>query len=185
MTDIDAKQAALALSEIDLMVHRVRQSRVYDIASLMLIMWGMLVFSANIAAYFWPREAGYIWIAANAAGVAGSLAIGAFVSRRMSVPSFDPRTAAAFALFFGFGILWSVGLVHFTPRQLSVFWPTYFMMVYTIAGLWIGPAFVAIGLGISALTIIGYFFAGDLFELWMAAANGGGLILGGIWMRRS
>jgi hypothetical protein len=66
-----------------------------------------------------------------------------------------------------------------------VFWPTYFMMVYTIAGLWVGWAFVAIGLGITALTLIGYFFVGGWFDLWMAVINGGGLVLGGLWMRRS
>ena len=45
--------------------------------------------------------------------------------------------------------------------------------------------FVAIGLCISALTLIGYFFVGDAFDLWMAFVNGGGLVLGGHWMRRS
>jgi hypothetical protein len=182
---IDSKQAIEALNEIDAIVRRVRQSTIYDVASLMLIMWGALVFTGNIASYLRPREAGYIWIAVNAVGVAGSLAVGAFMSRRMSVHGFDLRMVAAFALFFAFGILWSIGLGHFTPRQLGVFWPTYFMMVYTIAGLWVGWAFVAIGLGITALTLIGYFFAGAWFELWMAVVNGGGLMLGGFWMRRS
>jgi len=130
-------------------------------------------------------KAGYIWIAVNAVGVAGSFAVSALTSRRMSVPRFDFRMVAAFVLFFAFGILWSIGLGHFTPRQLSVFWPTYFMMIYAIVGLWVGPAFVAIGLGITALAMIGYFFAGDAFEPWMALVNGGGLILGGLWMRRS
>jgi hypothetical protein len=185
VTGIDSKQAAAALSDIDTIVHRVRRSRIYDIASLMLIMWGALVFAGNVASYLWPPKAGYIWIAVNAVGVAGSFAVSAFTSRRMRAPSFDSKMAAAFALFFAFGILWSIGLAHFTPRQLSVFWPTYCMMVYTIAGLWIGPAFVAIGLGITVLTMIGYFFAGDLFDLWMACVNGGGLMLGGLWMRRS
>jgi hypothetical protein len=185
MTGIDPKEAASALSDIASIVHRVRQSTIYNLASLMLIMWGALVFAGNIASYLWPREACYIWIAVNAAGFAGSLAIGAVESRRTSVRRFDLRMVAAFVLFFVFGILWSIALGHFTPRQLGVFWPTYFMMVYTIVGLWVGPAFVAIGLSITALTLIGYFFSGDSFDLWMAVVNGGGLILGGLWMRRS
>ena len=53
-----------------------------------------------------------------------------------------------------------------------------------LAGLWFGYAFVAIGLGISALTLIGFFYIGEAFPLWMAFVNGGGLILGGLWMRR-
>jgi hypothetical protein len=182
---IDSKQAIEALSEIDAMVRRVRQSRIYDIASLNLIMWGALVLAGNIASHLWPPQAGYLWIAVNAAGVAGSLAIGAFKSRRMSMARSNLRVLAASVLFFGFGILWSIVLGHFSPRQLSVFWPTYFSMIYTTVGLWFGWAFVAIGLSITALTLLGYFFAGDWFELWMAVVNGGGLVLGGLWMRRS
>jgi hypothetical protein len=182
---IESHEAAAALNEIDAIVRRVRQSRIYDVASLMAIMWGALVFSGNVASHFWPRNAGYIWIAVNAVGIAGSLVVGALDSRRMSAGSFDLRMVASFVLFFAFGILWSIGLGHFTPRQLSVFWPTYFMMIYTIVGLWAGWAFVAIGVGITALTLIGYFFSGNWFELWMAVVNGGGLILGGLWMRRN
>jgi hypothetical protein len=163
----------------------VRQSTIYDLASLTLIMWGVLVLSGNIASFLWPREGGYIWIAVNVVGLAGSLVIGLFESRRTSVQSFDLRMVAAFLLFFAFGMLWSIGLAHLTPRQLGVFWPTYFMMVYTVVGLWVGSAFVAIGLGITALTLIGYFFVDGWFDLWMAAVNGGGLVLGGLWMRRS
>src|SRR6202022_1156976 len=185
MTSIDAKEAASALSDIASIAPRVRQSTTYHMASLMLILWGVLVFAGNIVNYLWPRHGAYVWIAVNVLGFAGSCAIGAFESRRTKLLSFAPRSIAAFGLFFAFGILWSVGLGHFGPRQLGVFWPTYFMMIYTIVGLWVGAAFVAIGLGITVLTMIGYFFSGEVFDLWMAVVNGGGLILGGLWMRRS
>jgi hypothetical protein len=185
MTSIDAKEAASALSDIASIAHRVRQSTTYNLASLMLILWGVLVFAGNVATYLWPQQGGYIWIVANALGFLGSCAIGAFEGRRTKLRNFDLRAVAAFLLFFAFGILWSIGLGHFTPRQLGVFWPTYFMMVYTVVGLWVGSAFVAIGLGITTLTLIGYFFSGDAFDLWMAVVNGGGLVLGGLWMRRN
>ena len=185
MTGIDPKEAASALSDIEQIVHRVRQSTIYNFASLMLILWGVLIFAGNIATELWPRQGGYIWIAVNVLGCAGSFAVGAFESRRMRLHRFDLRMVAAFALFFAFGILWSIALGHFTARQLGAFWPTYFMMLYTVVGLWAGPAFVAIGLGVTALTVIGYFFSGEAFNLWMAFANGGGLMLGGLWMRRS
>ena len=90
----------------------------------------------------------------------------------------------AFLLFFAFGLATCM-LAHFGPRELGVFWAIYFMLFYTIAGLWAGYAFVAIGLSIIALTLIGYFFIGPAFDLWMAFVNGGGLVLGGLWMRRS
>ena len=91
----------------------------------------------------------------------------------------------AFLLYFGFGFFFSSVLGQFTPRQLGTFWPLYAMMTYTIAGLWFGYAFVALGLAISALTLVGYFFIGNWLEPWMAVVNGGGLIAGGLWMRRS
>ena len=43
---IDSHEASEALADIDDMVRRVRQSRIYDLASQMMIMWGVLVSSA-------------------------------------------------------------------------------------------------------------------------------------------
>lgn len=181
---IDSKQATEALTDIDEIVRRVRQSRIYDLASLIMIMWGVLTFGGYFVSWLSPRSAGVGWIAVYVLGIAGSFALSRFGETRTGVRTFDVRMFAAFVLFVAFGAFCSV-LGHFTPRQLGTFWPIYFMLVYTIAGLWFGYAFVAIGLGITALTLIGYFFVGDAFDLWMAFVNGGGLILGGLWMRRS
>jgi hypothetical protein len=185
MTSIDPREAASALSDIDSIVRRVRQSRIYNIASLILIMWGALVFAGNIAAYLSPRTAGYGWLAVYVAGIAGSFAISTFTYPRTGVRIFDMRMLLAFLLFIAFGIFSSVWLGHFTPRQMSTFWTVYFMLVYTVAGLWVGAAFAAIGLSIIALTLVGFFYIGAAFDLWMALVNGGGLMLGGLWMRRS
>lgn len=184
MTNIDSREAAAALSDIDSIVHRVRQSRIYNLSSLIMIWWGALVFTGNVATFLWPRQAGYVWVVVNVAGVGGSFAISAFYPRN-NVPGYDFRVLMAFILFFAFGYFCTEMLGHFTPRQQGTFWPIYFMLVYTVAGLWIGRAFVAIGLGITALTLIAYFFSGGWFPLWMAFINGGGLFLGGLWMRRS
>jgi hypothetical protein len=185
MTVIDPKEAASALSDIDAIVRRVRQSRIYHLASLMLIMWGVLVFAGNITSFMLPHSGGYVWLAVDVLGIAGSFAISALGYPRTGIRTFDFRALLAFLLFVAFGIFSSVWLGHFTPRQLGAFWAIYFMMVYSIVGLWVGQAFVAIGLSIIALTLIGYFFVGGWFEPWMAVVNGGGLVLGGLWMRRS
>lgn len=182
---IDSQQASEALAEINEMTRRVRQSRIYNLASLMLIMWGALVFTGYLGSFLLPRYAGYLWAALNLAGVAGSFAISAFGYSSSGIRTFDVRMLIAFLLFFAFGFLCTSVLGDFTPRQMGAFWPIYFMLLYIIAGLWIGQAFVVIGLGISALALVGYFLIGDWFDLWMAFVDGGGLILGGLWMRRS
>jgi FtsH-binding integral membrane protein len=181
---IDRKQAAEALDDIDAIVRRVRQSRIYNLASLMLIMWGVLVFAGYVLNFLSPRNGVMIWIALDVAGIAGSFAISRYDYAREGIRTFDLRMLAAFLLFIAFGMFCS-WLGHFTPRQLNAFWPIYFMLIYVIAGLWFGRAFVVIGLSITALTLAGYSLAGEWFELWMAFVDGGGLLLGGLWMRRS
>jgi hypothetical protein len=185
MTSIDSKEAASALSDIAEIARRVRQSRIYQLSSLLMVMWGILVFVGNIGSFLWPRSAGLFWLAVYVVGIAGSFAISAAGYSRTGVRSFDGRMLIAFLLFIAFGVF-CCWLGHFaTPRQIGTFWAIYFMLFYTIAGLWVGHAYVAIGLAITALTLVGYFFVGDWFEPWMAVVNGGGLILGGLWMRRS
>jgi hypothetical protein len=183
MTSIDPKEAASALSDIDFIASRVRQSAIYQTSSRLTILWGLLVFVGNIASFFWPRSAGHIWLAVYAAGIAGSVGVSATGYSRTGVRGVDIRMLLAYLLFIAFG-MFACGLGHFTPRQLGTFWAIYFMLVYTIVGLWVGHAFVAIGVGITALTLVGYFFVHDWFEPWMAVVNGCGLILGGLWMRR-
>jgi hypothetical protein len=181
---IDSNEARAALDDIKDMVARVRQSRIYDRASLIAIACGVLVAAGNVANFVAPRYGGGIWITVNVLNVV-TVAVISIVDRpKTGVRSFDFRVLAAFLLFFGFGLLCTQVLGHFGGRQQGTFWPIYFMLFYCLAGLWFGRAFLVIGLSITALTLIGYFFiAGATFLLWMAAVNGGGLILSGLWMR--
>jgi hypothetical protein len=185
MSSIDPQEAASALSDIDSIARRVRHSTMYRLSSLLTIYWGALVFAANIASFLVPRSAGLIWLGIYAVGIAGSFAISAAGYSRNRVRTVDVRTLLAYLLLIAFG-MFCCWLGHFTaPRQIGTFWAIYFMLVYTIGGLWLGYAFVAIGVSITALTLVGYFFVGEWFEPWMAVVNGGGLVLGGLWMRRS
>jgi len=182
---IESRDAAAALTEIEQIVRRVRQSTIYRLSGLLIVMWGVLVFAGNLATWLSPRTAGYVWLAVYIVGLAGSFAVSAFDRARTGIRSFDVRMLVALLLFLAFGFFCVAVLGHFTPRQQGAFWPIYFMLFYSIAGLWFGYVFIAIGVAITALTLIGYFFIGEAFPLWMAFVNGGGFILGGLWMRRS
>jgi len=180
---IDSRQASDALADIDDIVQRVRQSQIYELAGLAAIWWGVLIFAGNVATWLWPGYGGYIWIAADLAGLIGMFAID-FHRSRAGGNTFGARFFIAFVLIYAFGVFCVEILGHFTPREQGAFWSIYFMLFYMIAGLWFGRTLVAIGLGISAFTLIGFFYIGEAFPLWMAFVNGGGLILGGLWMRR-
>ncbi len=180
---MDAERAGAILAEVDSIVAKVRQSRLYRLAGALLVLWGAIVIAADLIGFVWPRWSVWTWAAANALGAAASflmLRAGADAPRRMPW-----RFLAAFVVFVAFGLLWSVGFGRFGPRELDAFWPTLFLFGYALAGLWFGAAFAALGLGLSALVLAGYLWSGAWFDLWLAAVNGGGFILCGLWMRRA
>jgi len=182
---IDSREASEALADIDDVVRRLRQSRIYDLASQLMVMWGALVFAGYLFAWFMPRYAGIGWISVYVVGIAGWAWLSIVNQLRAGVRTFGLKAFLALVMFFAFGFFCCNVLGQFGPRQMGTFWPIYFMLIYGIAGLWFGYAFIAIGLAVTALTLVGYFFVGSAFALWMAFVNGGGLVLGGLWMRRS
>jgi hypothetical protein len=184
MQMIDRKEAAAALSDIEDIAQRVRQSRIYEVSSWIMMLWGVLTFGGYLAQYRWPHYAGLTWIGIDLVGVAGSFAI-AFLQQPLGLAQKARgwRVGVAVVMLVAFGVFWSIN-GHFNGRQMSAFWPTYYMLGYAIAGLWLGSAFLVIGLSITALTLIGYFLVGSWFDIWMAFVNGGGLLLAGAWMRR-
>jgi hypothetical protein len=181
---IDSREAQAALADIKEMVERVRQSRIYELASQFMVVAGLFVFAGNLLTYFVPRYALYIWPAVNVMTVVVSAFVSTFDSRRTGVRTFDVRMLVMFILFYGFGLLCSTVLGHYGPREMGTFWPIYFMLFYCIAGLWFGYGFIAVGASIAVLTLIGYFFiTGPLWLIWMAIVNGAGLVVSGLWMR--
>jgi hypothetical protein len=181
---IDSRQATDALADIDDTVRRVRQSQIYQLTSLIMLMWGVLVFAGNVSGWLWPGYGLYVWIGVYAFATAGLVAISAYNYSRARIRTFDRRYLLTFLFIIAFGIFCCV-FGHFTPRQQTTFWPVYVMLFYMLAGVWFGTAFIVIGASIIALTLIGYvYIPGMPFLLWMAVVNGGGLFLGGLWMRR-
>ncbi|MCA1525925.1 hypothetical protein [Bradyrhizobium yuanmingense] len=182
---IDSKQASEALTNIEDTVRRVRQSRIYEVSSLALLIWGVLAFVGNISGWLWPGYGLYIWFAVYGVSAVGLIALGAYHRAKSRIRVFDGRYFLTFLLIAAFGIFVCY-FGQFTPRQQTAFWPIYIMLFYMMAGVWFGYAFLVIGATIVALTLIGYFYIpGPSLLLWMAAVNGGGLTLGGLWMRRS
>jgi hypothetical protein len=84
-----------------------------------------------------------------------------------------------------FGAVVTIELSPLTSRQQQVFWQTLVMFSYVLAGFWVGRFFLYLGLVVIVLILIGYYLSGPWFTLWLAVVFGGGLIAGGLWLRRS
>ncbi len=57
-------------------------------------------------------------------------------------------------------------------------------LIYIVIGLSVGWRLLAVGAALMLIVIAGSAWAPDQHFLWMAAAGGGGLILGGMWLRK-
>jgi hypothetical protein len=180
---IRSDQAAAMLADVDSVVGKVKQSRIYRSAALIIMLWGAVNLVRDALIAMAPAWIGPRWFLIDAIGVIGTLAILHWVvepGARLPL-----RTLAAFCLFYAFGWVWANFLGQFGPREQMAFWPTLFLFGYALAGLWFGAAFSAIGLGLTALVLAGYVWAGTAFPLWLALVTGGGFILCGLWMRRA
>src|ERR1700677_2460035 len=158
---ITSREASAMLADIDAVVARVKQSRTYRIAGDIFILWGVLQFLRQTLFYLIPRTmaAGWFWV--DLVGVALTMWM---LRREVHVGAggrFPLRLAATFALFYGFG--WILGdlIGDMSGRQLAAFWPTVFQFGWSVAGLWFGAAFLAIGLISLALTLASFFWGGD------------------------
>ena len=72
---MDAEQAGAILAEVDSIVAKVRQSRVYRLTGALLVLWGAIVIAADLIGFVWPRWSVWTWAAANALGAAASFAM--------------------------------------------------------------------------------------------------------------
>jgi hypothetical protein len=174
-----------ALDEISRVESRTEQAAIYGASSAHLLMWGVVVATAYLVNQFWPAGAELTWPFAWATGSASSVLVslrwkqGASEKYRMARRVF---WAPVILLLFGALFLWL--LPPSSSRQLNAFWPLMFMMGYVVAGLWLGRFFILCGILVSALTVIGYLYSGPWLPLWMAFANGGALIAGGLYLRK-
>lgn len=181
-------EAHTALKDIEKTENRAAASQHGRIAAPYLILWGVIYVIGYAAMGFavelsW-RQSSWIWAPLVAAGVLGSFLLG----RRKSetpAPGFAWRYGLSFIVLFVFiAAMFSI----LRPResnQIGAFYPIAIGLYYCFIGIWSkgGWRMLPLGLALIALTVAGYFFLPDHFMFWMAAVGGGGLILGGLWLR--
>ena len=142
---IRSDEAAAMLADVDSVVAKVKQSRLYRTSALIMILWGAVNVARDVLIALAPTWFGPRWFLIDAIGIIGTLALLRWVVEPGA--RFPLRILAAFCLFYAFGWIWANFLGGFGPREQMAFWPTLFLFGYALAGLWFGTAFSAIGLG--------------------------------------
>jgi len=180
---INPEQASAMLADVDAVVQRVKQSRIYRRAGNIFILWGALQWARFALFRLFPAFAEVAWFSVDLIGIVATLWV---LRGEVRFGGRTPwRLVGAFALFYGFGYLWADVIGHMGGRQLTAFWPTLFQFGYAVAGLWLGAAFLVIGLGGALATAAAFLWSGDAFYVVIPLIDGAAMIAAGLWMRRA
>ncbi|WP_234150268.1 hypothetical protein [Sphingobium sufflavum] len=179
---MDRSNVNEALKSIEDTQAATKQMLLYGSASSFILLWGILTSFGFIFEYFRPDDAGLSWFFIRTVGIVGGFLYATYLNRTKR-PVADKGLLYAFLATGVLGWLWSFLIPVANSRALDAHWTLIFMLTLVVAGMWIGRTIIAIGLIVSALTIVGLLHAGAHFHLWMALCNGGGLIVASLWLR--
>lgn len=185
---ISPGQAAAALEDIAATEQRTRAAGGYANASPYLILWGIVwILGYGGCAVATPDRWGLVWLPLVLVGGIGSAVLGSRAAgkgKRGQTGSFGRSMVMAAAI----GLFIAAVYYVFRPagRLPYLVFPALIVgLVYTLAGTIARlPRFAAIGAAIFVLTMAGYIFRPEWTAAWIAAVAGGGLVLGGLWLRR-
>ena len=184
-------EAGEAIRDIARVQRRTALASGYSQASPNLLLSGTIWTAGYVASGLTaPEHWGEFWIPLAFVGSLGSFAI----AYRARTP--DAGDPAARAVHAARGLWASAALMVFTACTFLLFrssdvtaylvFPALLLaLVYSLIGAFGLPRFLWIGAGVFAVTIAGLLIARDSIAFWVAAAGGGGLFLGGLWLRRA
>lgn len=186
---ISRSEATEALHDVERVHRRTSVSGAYAKASPHLLLAGIIWVVGYVATGLTgPPQWALIWAPLAALGALGSFVI-AYTSRMPNGGNPIGRVVHASHL------LWMIATLMvfmastfllFQPRTPTPYlaFPALLMaLVYVMVGSFGLPRFRWIGVGIFALMVVGLSVARESIAFWIAAAGGGGLILGGLWLR--
>jgi hypothetical protein len=188
---ISKSEAAAALREADRVHRRTSQGGAYAKASPHLLFAGVIWAAGYVATGLTrPEQWAFIWVPLTLLGALGSFVI-TYTSHRPAAEGTAARTMQAS------NVLWMTATMMvfiastfllFQPREPLPYlaFPALLMaLVYVLFGSFGLPRFRWIGVGMFALMIVGLLVGRNSIAFWVAAAGGGGLILGGLWLRKA
>lgn len=188
---ISKSEAAQALRDMEHVHHRTSAGGAYAKASPHLLLGGVLwAIGYGVCGLLPPERWGLVWAPIGLAGAIASYVIALRAQR--PVPG-NPAAGMVQAA----RVLWliattmafiAVSFLLFRPTDPLVFltFPGVVMaFVYVLLGSLGLPRFRWIGAAMFALLVVGLVVEREAIAFWIAAAGGGGLILGGLWLRKA
>jgi hypothetical protein len=186
---ITENEAAESLRDVERVSRRTHVASAYAGASPHLILWGLVwVAGYTGTGLTAPVSWGWVWLPCIVAGSIGSAILGRRAARSGAPKTGGSTNPNVRSLLMALTIMLFMGSVYlvFKPTSMLPYlvFPAQIMaLTYALVGTFGLPRFTWIGAGVFAAVMLGYLLAPALMSFWIAAAGGGGLILGGLWMR--
>jgi len=184
---ITENEAAESLRDVERVSRRTQVASAYALASPHLILWGLVWVGGDVGTGLTaPEQWGWVWLPWIVAGSIGSAMLGRRAARSGAAKAGGSTTARSVLM--ALIIMLFMGSVYLVFKPVSplpyLVFPALIMAVtYALIGTFGLPRFTWIGAGVFVTVMLGYLLAPALMPFWLAAAGGGGLILGGLWMR--
>ncbi|GAK32193.1 hypothetical protein JCM17846_03220 [Iodidimonas nitroreducens] len=184
-TKISRAEADQTLKDIAGTMERTHLGLGYRATAPHLLLWGIIWFvgyslNALISGPQW-HWLPLLIIGIPASGWLGARSLrGLHTSAQKGVLNYALSSLVGFVFFF---ILFAL-LPPLDPRQMGSLFPLIVAAIYAITGIWSGKSRLAfVGVAVALLVILAAFILPAHFNLIMAVAGGGALVLGGLWMR--
>jgi len=181
---VTQKEALASLEAINNVNQHMRKSIAGGAAPYYVLLWGIVWIVGFTADQFLPQTiAGWIWIGMGIMiGILSGLLAARFHAKVRSPLS--KRISLLWCAIFTFGLLWIWITQPLDSNQVSIMVVTIVMFGYVIMGIFFGGILKWVGLGVTALALIGYYFLQDWYSLWMAFIGGGTLFISGLVLLR-
>lgn len=183
---ISPAEAADALRDVDAAEGRVHTATAYRHAAPHLVLWGAIWVAGYCFSGIVGTEASsWAWLPLVLAGAAGSFLLGLRANRDARAGSQLSPLAAPFAT--GMMALFFIAcFIVFKPAEEAaylVFPALVTGLIYVVLGLARLYRMMVVGGAMMVLALAGYLWLTPWLAFWIAGVGGGGLILGGLWLR--
>ncbi|MEO9130754.1 MAG: hypothetical protein ABI240_06055 [Sphingomonas sp.] len=186
---ITENEAVESLRDVERVSRRTNVAGAYSVASPHLILWGLVwVMGYTGCGLTAPEQWGWVWLPCIVAGSIASAVLGRRATRSGTAKAGGSANPNLRSLLMALIIMLFMGSVYLVFKPTStlpylVFPALIMALTYALIGTFGLPRFTWIGAGVFVTVMLGYLLAPALMPFWLAAAGGGGLILGGLWMR--
>jgi hypothetical protein len=172
---LSPQDALAALNDVEAADMRARASQANRAGAPYLILWGAVWVVGYVLS-------GWMWLGI---GLAGFAAMFLLPRRRSDGRAFRGQTVAITTV-----AIWAfITATYWVMRptegdQYLIFPPLMVGLVYSLMGSVRRSRIMWVGMAVTVLSVIGYAFLRPVLPFYLAAVGGGGLILGGLWMRQ-